>query len=52
MKVILWQRRFIKRADAQDLEYREHARLNFQLLSDDCHQHVNAHRNLTLQESR
>lgn len=43
MKVILWQRRFVKRADVQDLEHREPARLNFQLLSDVRHQQVNAH---------
>jgi hypothetical protein len=43
MKVILWQRRFVKRADVQDLEHREPARLNFQLFSNVCHQQVNAH---------
>jgi hypothetical protein len=48
----LRQRRFVERADAQDLENGEQARLNFELLSDDRPQHVNAHRDLQLRAHR
>jgi hypothetical protein len=43
MKVILWQRRFVKHADVQDLAHPEPGRLNFQLFSNVCRQQVNAH---------